>query len=248
MAKVKAMREARGLSPSTGRPPRADKGQPRGKLTSARGPRSLVSVYLQSYARATRTGWDPTSYSDLNEFHIERDTHYQIEHGNFVEIVKGQRRETTIRYKRDQVHLDLERRRFDALQELVNKSPISPLPKQLRFIIVNMLYTRYGMIYDDKHWPTAIEFFCEFYFVKEQEAHLWTYDIWRSHYDRIPRQLLPPDFKLDFHNLPGSEAFHPEWAYRQIDLEQQAQQDEQAKAARRSFNASNRNMSRRKDK
>lgn len=225
-----------GIDPDTGRKIRADKGKERGKYSKrdeATAHATPMHVYKRVIARMRAQDQERVANDlapligdfDENGFFIVIPAAYDTVGQHYKQVVKGRIIEHQVRRVRTQKEIDLEKYRFEALAYMATSSSKDEPMDQLEHVRV-MLAKRYGLsAYDIKECLarrkiTWYEFFCEFYYLDEREATLWNYETWRAHYEIMPKETLPEDFKFDLYHAPGTPEFMPHLAYRKKKLEQ----------------------------
>lgn len=260
LAEAQLLAQRNGLNPSTGRKVRSDKGKKRldkdarpnlykRDKSSPTATASKMDIYKRVLGKVlkkdqTRIANNEVPFFagyDHHGYYIVIEPQYVTEAQHYEQTHKGRKIVHELRRKCIQKRLDLEQHRFEAWQEMATnhetRDTVVPVCPELRV----MLYERYGLTPQEANF--AIEkrqitwylLFQEFYFVEEQDIGTWDYKLWREHYDRVPKELLPEDFRFSLKYKPGTPEFHPEWAYRVAKLEALTQEArEQEKERKRS--------------
>lgn len=232
-----------------GRKQRADKGQSRGAIAkpTERDNQSKMATYMRVKQRMFNkdqklqetNGYGLFLEMDNNSFYLSIPARYQTIGHNYCQVVDGRKINHTTRRVRVQKPVDLEYYRFLAYKEKAVMTPDEPVPEKYWPELRQMLIVRYGMTGDEatialrKRQINWLDLFCEFYYLSKDSYWLWDYEHWRLDYSFVPSQLLPEDFVFDFQHSPGSEEFHPEWAYKANERREQAKQEEAEEQQRR---------------
>ena len=233
----------------SGRKQRSDKGQPRGTITKAqdREPTTKLAIYQRvknkMYNKDQRMlsngGYGTFLDMDENSFYLSIPARYQTKGHNYVQVYQGRRIEHTIRKVKIQNEVDLEKYRFDAYKEQAVLNPQQAIPEKYWPELRQMLIIRYGMTGDEatkaltKRQITWEDLFCEFYFLDHENFWLWDYQHWKMDYSFVPAQQLPEDFQFSLDYSPGTEEFHPEWAYKANERREQAKEEQEQERQRK---------------
>lgn len=234
---------------SSGRKQRSDKGKPRGEIakSNSRQPKTKLAIYTkvknQMYNKDQRLQAQQGSglflEVDENSFYLSIPARYINKGQYYVQVYEGRKIEHTVRRLRVQKEIDLEKYRFEAYKEQAVLNPKIAVQEQYWPELRQMLIIRYEMTGDEataalkKRQITWEELFCEFYFLSKDDYWLWDYLHWRQDYSFIPVQQLPEDFVFNYNNSPGSKEFHPEWAYKVREKQEQAKEDEESERKRK---------------
>lgn len=231
---------------SDGRKVRSDKGKPQGAK-----PRNSKASKLSIYMRVKARMFNRDTYLqandtygtmleiDENSFYIVIPARYKNSDTPYIQVHDGRRIEHTVRRVRTQKEIDLEKYRFEAYQEQAILNPTNIVPSEYWPELRQMLNIRYGFTGNEAtealthrqiNW---FQLFVEFYFLQPKQFAQWTYERWRKHYSNIPVQQLPEDFEFDYYNAPGTEFFHPEWAWKAKEREQQELESQQQEQKRK---------------
>lgn len=214
---------------SSGRKRRSDKGKRRHVYNS---PMYQSKMHIYNKVRARLANRDSQLKAendgastllsveyDENGFYLSIPETYKTISCYYKQDYHGRAIEHTTRKVRTQKGIDLERYRFEAWQQIAVEQPdkiVEPSPD-----IRGLLYNRYGFTGSTKEVDEAIDnrqvpwltFFAEMYFIRIEDANKWDYETWREYYDLCPVGQLPDDFEFIYGVKPGTEYFHPEWAY-----------------------------------
>ena len=235
MIKARELLEKQGRLPN-GRKSRSDKGKSR-KPYLVESNKSFVWKYQMVLSKIHKKDRDNTLIAfDENGYYIDIDEQRVPEFGQFVN--KSTTR--SVKYKRTQVFVSLERYRFEAYQELALKYPdkVIPLPNPdlTRWALeCGHLSVEQSKEYFQKKEYTYSTFFSEFYHVRQEDIPYWTYSLWKSKYDRVPGGI-ELDNSFVFMINESIEETHPEWSWYQRDKEledvNQKMMDQEARSAR----------------
>ena len=233
--KQRALLLSLGIDPSTGRKIRSDKGkthQARAQEDNRKKPSSKMSIYCRVITRIKNLDAkrvqnnEPTLLGDFDEngLFVVIPAVYETKACNYKQVVEGRTIDHTVRRVCTQKEIDLEKYRFEALQEMAFSDQGNMPVTQLEHVRI-MLAKRYGLSANDiarcleKRKITWWELYLELYHISEYEAALWDYDTWHSHYEIAPKETLPDDFEFRIKTPPGTKEFMPEWQYRRDKLE-----------------------------
>lgn len=238
-----------GYHPS-GRKQRADKGRPRGEIAKPieRDNHSKLAVYMRVKQRMynkdlklqSTQGYGTFLDMDENSFYLSIPARYANKGHFYVQIHEGRRIEHTVRRVRLQKEVDLEKYRFEAYKEQALLHGSEAIPEKYWPELRQMLIIRYNFTGDEatkaltKRQITWEQLFCEFYFLPEDNYWQWEYDRWKMDYSFVPAQQLPEDFQFSLDYSPGTEEFHPEWAYKANERRAQAQEELEQERKRKS--------------
>lgn len=243
--KAQELLEKQGRLPN-GRKSRSDKGKSR-RPYLVECNKSFVWKYQMVLSKIRRKDTDNTLISfDENGYYVDIDEQRVPEFGQFVNksIIRS------VKYKRTQVGISLERYRFEAYQELATKYPdkVIPLPNAdlTRWALeCGHLSPEEANLFFVKKRYTYKTFFSEFYHVLPEEIPFYTYVLWRNKYDKVPGGIeLDSDFT--FKISESVEETHPEWSWYIEDKKQEAalleEQDKVVRSQRASLAQFNRKM------
>ena len=217
------------IDPLSGRKRRSDKGKRRHAYNSPMY-QSKMHIYNKVRARVGNRDSQLKKETDVsssllsieydeNGFYLPVPEAYKTISCYYKQDYHGRAIEHTTRRVRTQKGIDLERYRFEAWQQIATETPdkiVEPSPD-----IRNLLYNRYGLTGSleeideviDNRQVSWLTFFCEMYFIRLEDARKWDYETWREYYELCPVGQLPDDFEFIYGVKPGTEYFHPEWAY-----------------------------------
>lgn len=230
---------------SSGRKQRSDKDQIRGEIKSTDKSKlwTYIKIKNQLYNRdqklREREGYGLFLEMDENSFYLLIPARYRNEGKMYTQTYKGRKIEHIVRRTKIQNEIDLEQYRFNGYKEQAVLHGQEIVPEKYWPEVRQMLNIRYGLTGDEatqaltKRQITWIELFCEFYFLSKDEYWLWEYEHWQRDYSYIPTQQLPEDFEFLLNYPPGSEEFHPEWAYKRKEREEQIKSDEEQEKKRK---------------
>lgn len=237
-----------GYHPS-GRKQRADKGKLRGEIAKPieRDNHSKLTIYTRVKQRMynkdqrmlANGGYGTFLDMDENSFYLSIPARYQTKGHSYVQVYQGRRIEHTVRKVKIQNEVDLEKYRFDAYKEQAVLNPQQAVPEKYWPELRQMLIIRYGMTGDEatkaltKRQITWEDLFCEFYFLDHENFWLWDYDRWKTDYSFVPVQQLPEDFVFNYNAAPGTDEFHPEWAYKANERREQAKEEQEQERQRK---------------
>ena len=232
----------------SGRKTRSDKGKARGDINyPAHRQESALAVYLRIKARMYKRDAQLAAEGEIGTF-LEMDENsfygiiperYRVVGQSYQQDYQGRAINHTVKKVKIQKEVDLEEYRFAAYKEQAVKNPQVAVPIKYWPEIRQMLNIRYGMSGDEatqaltRRQITWSQLFCEFYFLSENEYWLWDYEHWRRDYSYVPAQQLQEDFVFSIANPPGSQAFHPEWAYKQTEKQQELEETIRAEQERK---------------
>lgn len=249
---------------SSGRKQRSDKGQSRGAIKKSESPRdksSRLAVYYRIKQRVfnrdqqlkSSGGYGLFIEMDENSFYLFIPARYQKVGRIYNQVYQGRKIEHTVQTKKVQKAIDLEKYRFEAYKEQAVLNPTQTVLEKDWPELRQMLIIRYGMTGDEatqaltKRQINWEDLFCEFYYLSHENFWLWDYEHWRRDYSFVPTQALPENFVFDYDHSPGSDEFHPEWAYKANErLQQDKEETEQER--QRKANQFIMNMGRRPSK
>lgn len=154
---------------------------------------------------------------DDNGFFLVIAEAYLTKGDKYQQTYQGRVLQHNVKRVRVQKEIDMELYRFEAFQELATTletkySIVRPSPE-----LNQLLISRYSITPEQirlslsKRQLTYYELFQELYFVDEPE--LWSYETWREHYDRCPKEPFDESFRFNLNYKPGTPEFHPEFAY-----------------------------------
>lgn len=250
---------------SSGRKQRSDIGKPRGKINRIKSQdidkKSKLAIYQkvksQMYNKDQKlqaeTGYGLFLDMDENSFYLSIPARYSNKGHIYVQVYQGRRIEHTVRRVRLQKEVDLEKYRFEAYKEQALLNGTQAVPEKYWPELRQMLIVRYNMTGDEatlalqKRQITWEDLFCEFYFLSHHNFWLWDYERWKFDYSRVPCRQLPEDFCFYYEASPGSEDFHPEWAYKAKERDEQ-EKEEREQEQQRKANQFIYNMKRSKSK
>lgn len=233
----------------SGRKQRSDKGQPRGEIAKAekREPLNKMAIYQRVKNRMynkdmkmkANVGYGTFLDMDENSFYLSIPARYRNEGKYYVQTYQGRKIEHTVRKVMIQKEVDLEKYRFEAYKEQAILNEEQPVPEKYWPELRQMLIIRYGMTGEEatqalcKRQITWGDLFCEFYFLDKENFWLWDYERWKMDYSFVPAQQLPEDFVFNYEASPGTDEFHPEWAYKVKEKQEQEQIDKQQEEQRK---------------
>ena len=233
----------------SGRKQRSDKGQPRGEIAKAqnREPTTKLAIYQRvknkmfnkNQRMLANGGYGTFLDMDENSFYLSIPARYQTKGHNYVQVYEGRKIEHTVRKVMIQKQLDLEKYRFEAYKEQAILHGSEAVPEKYWPELRQMLIIRYNFTGDEatqaltKRQITWEELFCEFYFLDHENFWLWDYDRWKTDYSFVPVQQLPEDFVFNYNAAPGTDEFHPEWAYKVKEKLEQDQLDKEQEEKRK---------------
>lgn len=220
-----------GISPTTGRKQRSDKGQIRGPNANIRsdagikrGPtyKSPLSIYLSTKTRLLNNP-NNNIQQDINNIFIVYERENTTKEGYFTVIHRGKKLNRTVVHMKGKT-TDLEKLRFQALQDVASNELI---PEQYQKAFHQEIALTKA--------TTWFELFCRFYHVTEETALLWTYERWFKDYSIVNDQVLEPDFKFNIDYSPGTQQFLPEYA--DVVLKQRQDKIDKLKLSKQYINA-----------
>lgn len=238
------LQEIKTLIHPSGRKIRSDLGKSRKEYHSSDAEVSPMSIYkrvlTQLLNKASKNEDNNLVTYDINGYYCLIEEKFVKEFGDFKDIKANKSR--TVKYKRVQNKIDLEQFRFNAWYDKAINTPNErvPLPNK---DLTRWCYECYGLTKQEteellnKKQFTWIDLFCTFYHIEPFELYKWTYEVWREHYERCPKEFFDSDFKFRFATLPGTLEFHPEWAYKVKEREAEKLKDKEDKKAMHSYAA-----------
>lgn len=198
------------------------------------------NTYIRLRTRLIKSNKIPDT--DTNGYYLPIDELKTYLQNPYRQEYQGRVINHTIRPKLIQKRIDLEKTRFNALLERCTLSPHEIITENIEPDVGRLLLDRYDLEqyeikkYIKKHTPTWKELFCTLYHLSYDDITntYWDYDMWRKHYDCVPNILLDENFEFDFYNLPGTNDFYPEFAYKAIERKEIKQQEEIEKRLKKS--------------
>lgn len=245
---------------SSGRKQRADRGKSRGAIKQpVEKDKSKMGIYQRVKSRIFNkdlklketTGYGTFLEVDENSFYCLIPARYRTVGHSYDQKLEGRSIHHTVKKVRVQSEIDLEFHRFNAYKEKALLTPNEKVQEKYWPEIRQMLNMRYSLTGDEatqalkKRQITWEELFCEFYFLSKDDYWQWDYRMWKHDYELIPVQLLPEDFTFNLQHSPGSEEFHPEWAYKADERKEQIEEERRQRKERKA-NQFIYNMKRRK--
>jgi hypothetical protein len=160
---------------------------------------------------------------------------------NYKQIYKGRPMQHTVATVVTQKYIDIEKYRFEALQQQAEQFPDESVPKSNKDL-KGLLINRYCYTIDkvnellDKGIITWKDFFCELYFIKPSQLSFWDYKDWQAEYSKIPPETDLIDINFQEERFDIWETVldrHPEWKYYVQKKEQQEELDKEIEQQRR---------------
>ncbi len=224
-SKQELLKELEGLGVlSNGRKSRSDKGKTRGpnsKVRSDKGTHRIATYGVQKSPRAiyaalrARLLNREITYNslvieqDINSIFMPAIKEDQVREGYYSVVIHGVKKERTIKHIKG-YSVDLERYRFEALQDLAAPTQFTEEDGQL--FKQEIFLTRA---------TTYLDLFCRLYHVREEDYLRWTYKHWKEDYLIVCDELLDNEFTFNLEHHPGSSEFMPEYASKVIELQQE---------------------------
>lgn len=200
-----------GIDASSGRKVRNDKGKTRGPNSHIRSDAGIkrtsyinMSPKMKTYfivksrlLNRTISNEDESLQLDHNNIFIVINRKNKSIHGNNQVVYRGKAIHRTVKYIKGK-SLDLERLRFEALQESLFDDMDSRDCENFWQEIEALNIPDY---------PIFLDLFCALYHVEPQDAPRWKYDDWRTMYNLVSDDILSKDFIFKYNERPGTEAF-----------------------------------------
>lgn len=206
---------------------RSDKGKKRGPISKTRSDKgkrristngvskSKLAVYKSVRNKLLNRENVPDSYkveTDINGYYL-----LMVKDNSVINIYHqvtyhGQTINRNVKHVKGYT-IDLEKYRFEALQELaltIGKYSIDKIPN-IRQTFKNEYEQVKEILPPLIEFCTILDLFCAFYHINEEDAILWTYEKWLADYRIVADDILDLGFKFKITERPGTESFLPEY-------------------------------------
>ena len=201
-----------GIDASSGRKVRNDKGKARGPnshIRSDAGMKRASYISLQSKMKTYLS----VKNKLLSKVVSNEDESLQLDHNNIFIVIKRKNKSVQgynqVVYRGKALHrtvkhiqvksIDLEKFRFEAIQDALFNEFTTRDAARFKQELKALNLTEDCSFF---------KLFCELYHIKSEDAPRWKYEDWRVMYDMVSSQVLPSEFKFNYDERPGTDAFN----------------------------------------